>query len=156
RIALGTSPDGQDDWQLVAIFTPGHDQGHLCFRESRYGAMLVGDMLSTISTIIIDPPEGHLATYLASLERIQEISMTTLYPAHGPAMKNGERLVQKYIRHRRQREATLQKVLAEGPNNIDALLPKVYWDADPRLFPFAKRSLLAGLQKLAEEGRALE
>ena len=82
--------------------------------------------------------------------------MTTLYPAHGPAVRNGQRLLQKYVRHRRQREATLLKVLAEAPGTIEELLPKVYWDADPRLFPFASRSLLAGLLKLAEEGRANE
>jgi glyoxylase-like metal-dependent hydrolase (beta-lactamase superfamily II) len=116
--------------------------------------MVAGDMLSTISSIIIDPPEGHLATYLKSLDRISKFEMTTLYPAHGPAVRNGQRVVQKYIRHRRQREATLLKVLGESPETIDELLPKVYWDADPRLFPFAVRSLLAGLQKLEEEGRA--
>ena len=154
HIELGTSPDGQPGWHLEAIFTPGHDRGHFCFHESRYGAMVVGDMMSTISTIIIDPPEGHLATYLASLERIAAHEMTTLYPAHGPAVRNGQRLVQKYIRHRRQREATLRKALAEAPGTLEELLPKVYWDADQRLYPFAARSLLAGLQKLAEEGRA--
>lgn len=154
-ISLGSSPDGSTDaWQLTAIHTPGHDKGHLCFAESRYGTMIVGDMLSTISTIIIDPPEGHLQTYMQSLERIADAPMSTLYPAHGPAVKNGHKLVQKYIRHRRQREATLLKVLGTDPGTIEELLPKVYWDADPRLFPFAARSLLAGLEKLAEEGRA--
>ncbi|MCK5943718.1 MAG: MBL fold metallo-hydrolase [Planctomycetes bacterium] len=156
RIPLGRSPDGKHGWHLEAIHTPGHDQGHLCFRESRYGAMLVGDMMSTISTIIIDPPEGHLATYLQSLEKIERYAMTTLYPAHGPALRDGRRLVQKYLRHRRQREATLVKVLGEQPGDLDELLPKVYWDADPRLYPFAARSLQAGLEKLAEEGRAGE
>jgi glyoxylase-like metal-dependent hydrolase (beta-lactamase superfamily II) len=153
-IALGNSPDGQPGWELTAIFTPGHDQGHLCFRESRYNATLVGDMVSTISSIIIDPPEGHLATYLQSLDRISQLEISTLYPAHGPAVRNGQRLVQKYIRHRRQRESALLKALTESPGTVEELLPKVYWDADPRLFPFAARSLLAGLQKLEEEGRA--
>lgn len=156
RIALGAAPDGKPGWELEAIFTPGHDQGHLCFRESRYDAMIVGDMLSTISTIIIDPPEGHLATYLNSLARLEQFPITTLYPAHGPAVRNGQRLVQKYLRHRRQRETALLKILGEAPGTIDELLPKVYWDADKRLYPFAKRSLLAGLQKLQEEGRAHE
>ena len=156
RIELGSAPDGQSDWHLEAIFTPGHDLGHLCFQDSRYEAMLVGDMASTISTIIIDPPEGHLATYLKSLERVSGFALTTLYPAHGPAVRNGQRLIQKYVRHRRQREATLIKVLGEAPGTIDELLPKVYWDADPRLYPYAARSLLAGLQKLDEEDRAHE
>lgn len=155
-ISLGRSPDGEAGWELEAIYTPGHDQGHLCFRESRYGAMLVGDMMSTISTIIIDPPEGNLATYLKSLERLEQYSISTLYPAHGPALRDGRRLAQKYLRHRRQREATLIKVLGEQPADLAALLPKVYWDADERLYPFAARSLQAGLEKLAEEGRASE
>lgn len=156
RVPLGRSPDGRDGWELEAIFTPGHDQGHLCFRESRYGAVLVGDMMSTISTIVIDPPEGHLATYLQSLERLEQYAMTTLYPAHGPAVRDGRRVAQKYLRHRRQREAALLQALAERPSDVDALLPKVYWDADERLYPFAARSLQAGLEKLAEEGKATE
>ena len=140
----------------VAIHTPGHDRGHLCFRESRYGAMLAGDMLSTISSIVIDPPEGHLATYLASLERLAQGPMTTLYPAHGPAMRDGQRLVAQYLRHRRQREASLVAALEQGGGTVEQLLPKVYWDVDARLHPIAARSLLAGLLKLQEEGRAAE
>lgn len=156
KLQLGRSPDGQAGWELLAVHTPGHDRGHLCFRESRYGSMLVGDMLSTVSTIIVDPPEGHLATYLQSLERLATQPMTTLYPAHGPAMRDGQKLVKQYLRHRRQREAKLVEVLQQGPATAAELLPKVYWDADPALYKFAARSLLAGLQKLQEEARARE
>lgn len=156
RIGLGRSPDGNLGWELEALHTPGHARGHLCFRESRYGAILVGDMLSTISTIVIDPPEGHLATYIESLQRLERYEMKTLYPGHGPALRDGNRLVQKYLRHRLQREAALLKALGEQPSDVDALLPRVYWDADQRLYPFASRSLQAGLEKLGEEGRATE
>lgn len=156
KVPLGHSPDGKQGWELLAVHTPGHDRGHLCFRESRYGTMLVGDMLSTVSTIIVDPPEGHLATYLQSLERLATEPLTTLYPAHGPAMRDGQRLVKQYLRHRRQREAKLVEVLQQQPGTVAELLPKVYWDADPALYRFAARSLLAGLQKLQEEGRARE
>jgi glyoxylase-like metal-dependent hydrolase (beta-lactamase superfamily II)/8-oxo-dGTP pyrophosphatase MutT (NUDIX family) len=154
KVPLGRAPDGNSGWELLAIHTPGHDRGHLCFRESRYGTMLVGDMLSTISTIIVDPPEGHLATYLHSLERLAQSPMTTLYPAHGPAMRDGQKLVKQYVRHRRQRETSLLQALQQGGGTAEELLPKVYWDADQRLYRFAARSLLAGLQKLQEEGRA--
>jgi glyoxylase-like metal-dependent hydrolase (beta-lactamase superfamily II) len=156
RVPLGKAPDGSANWELLAIHTPGHDRGHLCFRESRYGAMLVGDMLSTVSTIIIDPPEGHLATYLQSLEQLLHGPMTTLYPAHGPAMRDGHRLVKQYLRHRRQRETSLVQALQQGGGTVDELLPKVYWDADQKLWRYAARSLLAGLQKLQQEGRAVE
>jgi ribonuclease/clavin/mitogillin len=155
-VPLGESPDSRAGWTLRAILTPGHDRGHLCFAESRYGTALVGDMLSTISTIIVDPPEGHLATYLRSLERLALEPMTTLYPAHGPAVRDGQKLVKQYLRHRRQRETKLLEVLQQGPATAAELLPKVYWDADPSLYRFAARSLLAGLQKLQEDGRAHE
>ena len=156
RIPLGRSPDGSRGWELEAIHTPGHDQGHLCFRESRYGAMLAGDMLSTVSTIIIDPPEGHLATYLKSLERLKSYPTSTLIPAHGPAVRDGHKLIQKFIRHRRQREERLLRALAERPGAVADLLPRVYGDAEVRLYSYAARSLQAGLEKLAEEGRAAE
>jgi glyoxylase-like metal-dependent hydrolase (beta-lactamase superfamily II) len=155
-VPLGQAPDGTAGWKLLAIHTPGHDRGHLCFRESRYGAVLVGDMLSTMSTIIVDPPEGHLATYLHSLERLLAEPLTTLYPAHGPAQRDGRKLVKQYLRHRRQRETKLLECLQQGGGTLEQLVPKVYWDADPRLYPFAARSLLAGLQKLQEERRAVE
>ncbi|HLU38198.1 MAG TPA: MBL fold metallo-hydrolase [Planctomycetota bacterium] len=153
-IPLGRAPDGTPGWHLQALFTPGHDRGHLCFRESRYDAVLVGDMLSTISTIVIDPPEGHLRTYLASLTRLLDVPMGTLYPAHGPAVRDGHRLVRQYLRHRAQREQKLISVLAAGPADAATLLPQVYWDVDPRMFGVAARSLAAGLEKLAEDGVA--
>jgi len=156
RVALGKAPDGRAGWELVAIHTPGHDRGHLCFRETRYDAVIVGDMLSTVSTIVIDPPEGHLATYLQSLERLLREPMTTLYPAHGPAMRDGHKLIQKYLRHRGQRETALVETLRQGPIAAADLVAKVYWDTDVKMHRIAARSLLAGLQKLQEEGRAEE
>jgi glyoxylase-like metal-dependent hydrolase (beta-lactamase superfamily II)/8-oxo-dGTP pyrophosphatase MutT (NUDIX family) len=156
RIELGRSPDGRPGWQLRAIHTPGHDPGHLCFHENRYDAVLVGDMLSTVSTIVIDPPEGHMRTYLQSLERLLAEPMHTLYPAHGPAARDGHQLVRGYLRHRQQRESRLIETLRQRAGTVAELLPVVYWDVDARMLPIAARSLLAGLQKLAEEGRASE
>ena len=153
-IDLGTAPDGRAGWQLEAIFTPGHDRGHLAFRESRYGALIAGDMVSTVATIMIDPPEGHLATYMDSLERLSRVPMTTLYPAHGPAVPNGERLIRQFIEHRGQRQAGLETALGKGPNTVAGLLPQVYWDVQESLYPYASRSLLAGLEMLEEQGRA--
>jgi glyoxylase-like metal-dependent hydrolase (beta-lactamase superfamily II) len=153
-LPLGRAPDDGPGWHLRAIHTPGHDRGHLCFTESRYGAAIVGDMLSTISTIIVDPPEGHLGTYLRSLELLLAEPLATLYPAHGLAVRDGRRLVRQYLRHRAQREAALVDALVDGGGTVADLVPRVYWDSKPEMHRFAARSLLAGLQKLEEEGRA--
>lgn len=155
RLELGLAPDGAEDWHLRALFTPGHDQGHLAFVESRYHAAIVGDLLSTVSTIVIDPPEGHLATYLDSLRRLLSEELSTLYPAHGPAATNGRKLVRHYLEHRVEREEQLVRALAAAPGaKASELVPAVYAQTPEAMWPFAERSLLAGLHKLEEEGRA--
>lgn len=156
RLDLGRAPDGSSGWSLEAIFTPGHDRGHLAFQDSRYGALIAGDMISTVATIMIDPPEGHLETYMASLRRLRDLSMTTLYPSHGPAVQNGQQIVEKFIKHREMRQSALAAALSEGPNTIEGLLPTVYWDIKEPMYPYAARSLCAGLQKLVEDGLAVE
>ena len=154
RIELGTAPDGTPGWHLTVMHTPGHARDHLCYLESRYHAAIVGDMLSTISTIIIDPPEGHMATYLRELERLLAQPMTVLYPAHGHAQRDGHKLIRYYLDHRRQREQKIRDSLSADGQALEALLPQAYGDVAPPLRGAALRSLLAGLQKLEEEGYA--
>lgn len=156
ELDLGRAPDGSEDWKLRAIFTPGHDRGHLVFQESRYRALIAGDMISTVATIMIDPPEGHMQTYLDSLQKLAETPMTTLYPAHGPAVPDGKKIVTRFIKHRQQRVATLKSVLNEQPGSVEDLLPKVYWDVKEAMYPYAARSMLASLEMLVEAGEARE
>ena len=151
RIELGTAPDGSEDWHLTVVHTPGHAVDHLCYLESRYHSAIVGDMLSTISTILIDPPEGHMQTYLDSLQRLLKFPMKTLYPAHGPANRDGVALVQQYLKHRKEREETVINALSNEAQSIDELLPKIYDDVPEAVYPVASRSLLAGLIKLEED-----
>ncbi|MEM7204024.1 MAG: MBL fold metallo-hydrolase [Planctomycetota bacterium] len=157
RLPLGTAPDGTADWTLEALFTPGHAVGHLCFRDSRYDALIAGDMISTVSTIVIDPPEGHMATYLDSLERLRQQPITTLYPAHGPAVRQGNKVIEHYLRHRAERQEKIASALRSKPEaRVEDLVPLAYDDVDPRMHSLAARSLLAGLQHLSEQGRATE
>lgn len=161
---LGASPDGRPDWQLVARHTPGHARGHLVFVDARYGTQIVGDMASTISTIVIDPPEGDLAEYLDSLRAMlawgaesepERQGEWNLLPAHGPWTSRGAALVERYLSHRAEREASLLRGLAKGFPSRRELVGFVYADTDERLWPVAERSLLAGLHKLAAEGHAV-
>ncbi len=158
ELPLGNAPDGTEGWTLTALHTPGHAPGHLAFRESRYGAVIGGDLVSTVSTIVIDPPEGHLATYIASLQRTAEIMAGggVLHPAHGPVASDGHRVLSRYLLHRERREESLVGALADGISEESGLVAHVYADVDERLFPIAARSLRAGLEKLAEEARASE
>jgi glyoxylase-like metal-dependent hydrolase (beta-lactamase superfamily II)/8-oxo-dGTP pyrophosphatase MutT (NUDIX family) len=154
-LALGTAPDGTPDWRLEVLHTPGHDRGHLALRDTRYRTVIAGDLVSTLSTIVIDPPEGHLATYLGTLQRVRDEEPGALIPAHGGTAHDGRRLLEGYLRHRARREAKLVAALERlGPVAEGPLAEAVYDDVPAEMLPLAVRSLRAGLEKLAEEGRA--
>lgn len=155
RIELGAAPDGSPHWALVALHTPGHAAGHFVFRDTRYGAMLGGDLASTMSTIVIEPPEGHLATYLDSLQRAIDAKPGLFYPAHGPVARDGVALLRGYLQHRRVREERLVALLADRAwEDEQELVEAVYTDVAPEVHGLALHSLRAGLIKLEEEGRA--
>ncbi len=153
ELELGSAPDGQPHWKLKVYHTPGHADGHLCFQETRYGAIIAGDLISTVSTIVISPPEGHLATYLDSLRFLESVTNGTLYPGHGPAVRNGREVIGYYLQHRNDREQKLIEVLDAKPQSPYDLVRLVYGDIDPNIWQLAEHSLRAGLIKLMEEGK---
>jgi len=145
---------GEPRRRLRAVFTPGHAPGHLCFLEETTGLMIVGDMLASDGTIIVDPDEGDMAQYLASLARIKAEAPRVLLPAHGGPMVDAAGKVDEYVEHRLWRERrVLEALTARGEASAGELVPPVYQDVDPRLFPLAERSLTAHLIKLANDGR---
>lgn len=155
QLELGTAPDGSTGWKLEVLHLPGHAPGHLAFRESRYGAVMAGDLVSTLSPVLIDPCEGTLIQYLDSLERLQEITHGTLYPGHGPPALNGRQAVSRAIQHRKMREQKILRALQPTPRTLERIFENAYDDVlDPALRQLATRSLQSGLQKLVAEGKA--
>lgn len=145
--------DGPVPIRLTAVFTPGHARGHLCFHEARSGALLAGDMVSTLSTIIIDPPEGDLGQYLDSLERLRALAPRTLYPAHGLPTQHALEKLDEYIVHRRARAEALFGALSAGSRDLTDLVAEVYADVPAIVHPLALRSALASLEWLESQGR---
>jgi glyoxylase-like metal-dependent hydrolase (beta-lactamase superfamily II)/8-oxo-dGTP pyrophosphatase MutT (NUDIX family) len=138
---------------LRAVYTPGHARGHLCFHDERSGALICGDMVSTLSTIIIDPPEGDLGQYLQALERLRQLEPRTLYPAHGLPTQHALEKLDEYLAHRRARAEALAAVLARGARDLTDLVAEVYADVPPLVHVLAARSALASLEWLASAGR---
>src|SRR5439155_19282539 len=89
---------GPRGWRMLHL--PGHTRGHLCLVEEGSGAVIAGDLVAGVGTVIIDPPEGDMADYLASLDRLMEQNPGTLYPAHGPVVPAGIAKRQQYRAHR--------------------------------------------------------
>jgi glyoxylase-like metal-dependent hydrolase (beta-lactamase superfamily II) len=146
--------DGEVVHGLTCVHTPGHADGHLCFATEQ--AVIAGDMVAGIGWILVDPDEGDMIDYLASLQRLLERPPATLLPAHGPAIADGPAKLREYIAHRLMREAKVVAALEAHPDVTPAeLLPEAYSDTPRPLWALAERALRAHLAKLAREGRAL-
>lgn len=146
---------GRGQHALTAIFTPGHAPGHLCFHHGASGAVVAGDMVAGTGTILVDPDEGSMTAYLASLERLRAFTPAALLPAHGPPILDADAKLVEYREHRLMRERRVVDALAgTGPATPRELVSYVYADVSPALYGLAERSLLAHLIKLVEDGRA--
>lgn len=139
---------------MTCVFTPGHAEGHLCFEVAGAGATIAGDMVAGIGTILIDPSEGDMALYLASLEKLLARPAATLLPAHGPPITDGPAKLREYLAHRRMREEKVAGSLSEAPRTLGELVAIAYADTPRMLWPLAERSLRAHLDKLVNDHRA--
>ncbi|VVE76869.1 NUDIX hydrolase [Pandoraea captiosa] len=145
-------PDGRT---LRAIHTPGHAANHLCYELDDVKLVFTGDHVMQGSTVVINPPDGHMATYLASLEKLATLGPEWLAPGHGFVMDRPAQRIARLITHRLAREAsTVQALERSGAASIEALTPLVYADVPAARHGVARRSLRAHLEKLAEDGRA--
>ena len=143
---------------VEVIHTPGHARGHLAFGVGPRACLVAGDLVAGQGTIVIDPPEGDMADYLATLGALVQRGVGVVVPAHGPAANDGESLLLKTIAHRLMREEQLLEVLGpQGPQGaypID-LVPTIYPEVPAMFHPLAARQVLAHLLKLEAEGRAV-
>ena len=145
--------EGDPGWRLRVLHTPGHARGHVCVLEEKKGSLITGDLMAGFGTIVIDPPEGHMATYLGSLRKMQQLNVTALFPAHGPVMANAKKRIQDYIDHRGEREANILKAWDSGVRDVPKIVEAVYADVAPAMYGLAGRSVEAHLEKLREEGK---
>jgi ribonuclease/clavin/mitogillin len=144
--------DGEPPLILRALHTPGHARGHLCFYEERTGALITGDNIVGLGSVLINPPEGNMRDYLSSLERLRALPrLNVLFGAHGPAMGNPREKIDEYIAHRLEREANILKAISEGAASAPEIVARVYTDVHPKAHALAERAVLAHLEKLEED-----
>lgn len=144
------------DWTLEAVATPGHTSNHLCFALVEEDALFTGDHVMGWSTTVVSPPDGDMAAYMASLDKLQGRSDVIYYPAHGEPVTNPQQFVRGLGGHRKQRERQILKLVGEGVGVITDMVPRMYKGIDERLYPAAGRSVLAHLIDLRDRGRVIE
>jgi len=139
-------------WTLEAIPTPGHTSNHLCYALGQENACFTGDHIMGWSTTVITPPDGDMTDYLESLERIRARDFATLWPTHGPPIREVAPFIDAYLAHRQERIDQILLALADGPARIRDLVPRLYRDVDERLWPAAARSMLAAIIHMERGG----
>lgn len=148
---------GAPGWALTALHTPGHLGEHLCFALSgpAEGVVFTGDHVMAWSTSMISPPDGDMAAFMASLDKLAARVGDRLYlPGHGAPVTEPAVRLAELIAHRRAREAAIAAALAGGALSAPELVGRVYADLDPRLNRAAARTALAHLIALVDAGRA--
>jgi glyoxylase-like metal-dependent hydrolase (beta-lactamase superfamily II) len=143
--------------ELIAIHTPGHASNCICYLLERERLMFTGDhVLEGVSPVIL-APDGDMAAYLDSLEKLIAQDFERIAPGHGRVMDEGKKVVAALRAHRLAREAKVMQALARlGAASLDELTPAVYDDVDPARHVWARLTLEAHLVKLAAEQRAIE
>ncbi|MGE5270470.1 MAG: MBL fold metallo-hydrolase, partial [Thiohalocapsa sp.] len=148
--------DGQEiagsGWRFAAVHTPGHTSNHLCFALPDAGILFSGDHVMGWSTSVIAPPDGNMAAYMASLDKLLRRQDSVYWPTHGPAISEPHAHVQAFIAHRRERESGIVDCIRSGNETIDALVERLYVGLNPALRRAAGRSVLAHLIDLVERG----
>lgn len=142
---------------LRAVHTPGHASNHLCYVLEEEKTLFSGDHVMQRSTVVINPPDGDMASYVASLRRLCELDLEWIAPGHGFLIDQPRQAMEAIVAHRLKREQKVVDALRDlGPAGEQALLAQVYDDVPERMHAMAMRSLKAHLLKLRDEGRALE
>jgi glyoxylase-like metal-dependent hydrolase (beta-lactamase superfamily II) len=139
-----------DGMPLTAVATPGHTSNHLCYA---YGdALLTGDHVMGWSTTVVFPPDGDMAAYMASLDKLRQRDDRVFYPAHGPPVTKPRQYVRGLRGHRLQREKQILRLVQEMPRAIPDIVANAYPGLDTRLVTAAGGSVHAHLLDLEARG----
>ena len=147
RLADGDAVAG---WTV--LHTPGHAPDHVCLARAD-GVVMSADHVMGWSTSVVSPPDGSMADYFASLERLLARRDRLFLPGHGPAIGSPQAHVRVLLDHRIAREQAILVALAGGPQDVDGLVDALYAGLAPRLRSAASRNVAAHLVKLEAEGR---
>ena len=139
-----------DGRPVRAVATPGHTSNHLCFA---YGdALFSGDHVMGWSTTVVVPPDGDMAAYMQSLDKLRQREDRAYYPAHGPPVTNPQQYVRHLLGHRMQREKQILRLVSGRPRTIPQIVADAYPGLDPRLVTAAGGSVFAHLLDLERRG----
>lgn len=141
-----------DGWSLKTVLTPGHTANHAAFALDRDGVLFSADHVMAWATTIVAPPDGVMADYMASLERLLERDDRIFLPGHGGPVTRPRPFLRGLRTHRKMRERAIIERVNAGDRTIPEMVAAIYRDTDPRLHGAAALSVLAHLEDLVGRG----
>jgi glyoxylase-like metal-dependent hydrolase (beta-lactamase superfamily II) len=144
--------------RLKALHTPGHASDHLAFVQEEDRAVFTGDLVLGKGSTMITYPDGDMAAYFHSLDKLLELQPAILFPGHWDPVSDPQPKLEEYKRHRLDRERQVLRVLADaGPGDSADLTRRIYARevSGEQLFRAAEMTLQAHLRKLVDEGRVI-
>jgi glyoxylase-like metal-dependent hydrolase (beta-lactamase superfamily II) len=143
------------EFVLRAVHTPGHASNHLCYLLEQERMLFSGDHIMEGSTVVIRPPDGDMAAYLAQLERLKawRPRLRSIAPGHGYLIEQPIAKIDEYLDHRRMREQQVLDCVQAGTKTVEAVVEKLYPDLVEELIPMAQGTVEAHLLKLKDEKR---
>jgi glyoxylase-like metal-dependent hydrolase (beta-lactamase superfamily II) len=139
---------------LTALYTPGHSADHLCFWIAEDRALFTGDLVLGKGSSMVTYPEGDVAAYLRSLERVAALGPRILFPGHWDPVTDAAGKLEEYRTHRLEREAQVLAEVRRGPGTARELTRRVYGpEVGEELLAAAEMTMRAHLKKLVDEGR---
>jgi hydroxyacylglutathione hydrolase len=141
--------------RLKALYTPGHASDHFCFLQEEDRVVFTGDLVLGRGSTMITHPDGDMAAYFRSLERLIELRPAILFPGHWDPVDEPIAKLEEYREHRLDRERQVLRALEGGPGDAADLTARVYGGevSGEELLRAAEMTLKAHLGKLVEEGR---
>lgn len=137
---------------VTALHTPGHSGDHLCFWLASDRALFTGDLILGRGSSMVTYPEGDVAAYLRSLERVAALRPRMLFPGHWEPVEDAMGKIEEYRAHRLEREAQVLAEVRRGGGTARELTRRVYGDLDDQLMVAAEMTLRAHLRKLVDDG----
>lgn len=141
-----------DGWTMRTIHTPGHMANHAVFALEGTGIVFSADHVMAWATSIVAPPDGSMADYMASLDKLLERDDRMFLPGHGGPVRSPRSFMRGLKAHRKMRERAIVERLRSGDTTIPEIVAAIYRDTDPRLHGAAGLSVFAHLEDLVRRG----
>ena len=162
EVAGGVIPDPLSEREVITagsaslttMHSPGHASDHAVFFMEGGASLFAGDNVLGEGTAVIAPPDGNMADFMRSLERLSKLDIHRIYPGHFRPLDGGNVVIGELLEHRKARERSILGALGSTPISIEEVVAEVYKDTPAHLHPVARYSALAHLEALEESGSA--